>query len=79
LPHGDSAIGPDPDKEWNIGTDANGPYLLHDRDKPLRSERATAMPSIAFDTLNTAVYRSYRSRLGVDTSYVTLLSRAKFF
>jgi hypothetical protein len=75
LPHGDSAIGPDPDKEWNIGTDANGPYLLHDRDKPLRSERATAMPIIAFDTLNTAVYRS---RLGVDTSYVTLLGRAKF-
>jgi hypothetical protein len=79
LPHGDSAIGPDPDKEWNIGTDANGPYLLHrrvhDRDKPRRSERATAMPGIAFDTLNTAVHRS---RLGVDTSYVTLLGRAKF-
>jgi hypothetical protein len=33
------------------------------------------MPIIAFDTLNTAVYRS---RLGVDTSYVTLLGRAKF-
>jgi hypothetical protein len=33
------------------------------------------MPGIAFDTLNTAVYRS---RLGVDTSYVTLLGRAKF-